>query len=76
MVVDGALVIKLPAGRCAELTATKSGRAFEIGRRRMREWVQIGEIDQARWTELAEEARAFVERAGGRESQPNKREQA
>jgi TfoX/Sxy family transcriptional regulator of competence genes len=59
MHVRGELVVKLPAERCAELVASGAGRPFEAGRRRMREWVTIGEADVGRWPELAEEALAF-----------------
>jgi hypothetical protein len=57
-------VVKLPAERCAELIGTGSAHAFEVGRRRMREWVRIGEVDDARWARLAQEARTYV--AAGR----------
>ena len=60
MLVDGELVVKLPASRCAELVDTGSADAFRIGRRRMREWVRIGRVDEHEWLALAREARDFV----------------
>jgi TfoX/Sxy family transcriptional regulator of competence genes len=61
MLVDGELVVKLPAARCAELVEAGAGRPFESGRRRMREWVTItGAPEPVRWGELADEAFAFV----------------
>jgi hypothetical protein len=57
MLVDGELVVKLPAERCAELVAAGHARPFRSGRREMREWVVVGEGD---WVALAEEAHAFV----------------
>lgn len=65
MLVDDALVVKLPADRCAELTAAGSGDAFEVGRRRMREWVRISEVNEPRWHRLAREAQAYVQRSRG-----------
>jgi uncharacterized protein YndB with AHSA1/START domain len=61
MLVDGELVVKLPAERCAELVAAGEGRPFESGRRSMREWVAVGSASAGRWTALAEDARAFVD---------------
>ncbi len=58
MEVDGDLVVKLPAARCAELTAAGRARPFQTGKRTMREWVVIGAGED--WLALAEEAFAFV----------------
>jgi hypothetical protein len=52
--------VKLPAERCAELIAKTSAEAFQVGDRRMREWVAVGRVDEAEWVALATEARAFV----------------
>ena len=60
MLVHGGLVVKLPAERCAALTEGGSAEAFEIGRRRMKEWVRIDGVDEDAWLALAREARAFV----------------
>jgi YjbR protein len=57
MLVDGELVVKLPADRCAALVAAGDGRPFRSGGREMREWVVVGEGD---WVALAEEAYVFV----------------
>lgn len=57
---DGELVLKLPADRCAELVEAGRGRAFEIGRRKMREWISLGEVDEQEWLRLSREARAYV----------------
>jgi hypothetical protein len=61
MLFRGQLVVKLPATRCAELAAAGAGRSFEIGTRRMREWLVIaGPPDPGAWTALADDALAFV----------------
>jgi hypothetical protein len=59
MVVDGNLVVKLPADRCAELAAGDGAAPFQIGKRQMREWVSVapGTHD---WPALAREALTFV----------------
>ena len=61
MLVRGDFVVKLPAARCAELTAAGAGRSLEIGTRRMREWLVVGgPPDPDAWTALATDALAFV----------------
>ena len=60
MLVDGELVVKLPADRCAELADAGHGRAFRSGGREMREWVVVGEEHADEWLGLAEDAHAFV----------------
>jgi hypothetical protein len=61
MLVDGELVVKLPAARCAELAGAGRGRPFERGQGRpMREWVTVGEPARGDWPALAGEALAFV----------------
>jgi hypothetical protein len=59
MLVDGELVVKLPAERCAELAAGEGATTFQVGKRQMREWVSVapGAHD---WDALAREALAFV----------------
>ena len=56
----GELIVKLPAERCGELVQAGRARPFEIGRRRMREWVRIAEVDEQEWLRLAREARDYV----------------
>jgi YjbR len=60
MLVDGELVVKLPADRCAELVAAGHGRPFRSGGREMREWVAVGDEHADEWLRLAEDAHAFV----------------
>lgn len=60
MVVDGDLVVKLPARRVEELVASGTGRPFESGRRVMREWVRLRPADETACAAYADEARAFV----------------
>jgi hypothetical protein len=60
MLVDGDLVVKLPAGRCAELVAAGHGRPFTSGGRQMREWVAVPDEHAHDWMRLAEDAYAFV----------------
>jgi TfoX/Sxy family transcriptional regulator of competence genes len=57
---DGELVLKLPAGRCTELVEAGRARPFEVGRRKMREWVSLAEVDEQEWLSLAREAREYV----------------
>lgn len=56
----GELIVKLPAERCAELVQGGRARPFEIGRRSMREWVRMVEVDEQEWLQLAREARDYV----------------
>ena len=60
MLVDGDLVVKLPADRCAEIVAAGRGRPFRAGGREMREWVAVGDAQADEWMALAEDAHAFV----------------
>ena len=60
MLVNGQLVVKLPAARCSELVERGEARPFTSGRRKMREWVSVGHSDADNWISLAEEALAFV----------------
>jgi hypothetical protein len=64
MLVRGALVVKLPAARVAELTQAGQAVHFDAGKGRpMREWAAIERSDAGVWKRLMEEA--FVN-AGGR----------
>jgi hypothetical protein len=61
MEIGGALVVKLPADRCAELVAAGGAEPFQVGKKRMREWVAV-EPGAHDWPALAREALAFVRR--------------
>jgi len=54
------LIVKLPAGRVAELIASGAGLAFAPSHRPFREWVAIPGAHEAIWAGLLDEARAFV----------------
>jgi hypothetical protein len=56
----GDLVLKLPSERCRELVEAGRARPFEIGRRKMREWVRLAEVDEQEWLRLAREACEYV----------------
>ena len=58
----GALVVKLPRDRVAELVASGEGDPFAPAGRTFREWVSIPEPDPGRWRAVLAEALAF---AGG-----------
>lgn len=60
MIHDDRLVVKLPPDRCKELAQAGGARPFEIGARRMREWVQVEPHAAHDWPALAREALAFV----------------
>lgn len=61
LVVDGDLVVKLPAERVAELVASGAGLPFEAGRGRpMREWVRLRPVDEPACAAYVAEARNFV----------------
>jgi hypothetical protein len=64
MHIDGRLVVKLPAERCAELAEADGADTFVIGKRRMREWVAV-EPGAHDWRTLAREALGFVRAGGG-----------
>jgi TfoX/Sxy family transcriptional regulator of competence genes len=59
MVSKGALVLKLPEERVNELVAEGAAQ-FEVGHRRMREWVSLQPRDARGCEDLMREARAFV----------------
>jgi hypothetical protein len=60
----GALLVKLPAPRVAQLIAAGQGEAFAPAGRVFREWVAIPTPDRGRWQPLLAEARALA--AGAR----------
>ena len=61
MLYKGQLVVKLPAGRASALVASGDGKYFDPGHGRlMREWIAFAPDLAARWSRLAEEAKAFV----------------
>jgi hypothetical protein len=61
MVSHGQLVLKLPAGRVAQLIASGAGGTYDAGKGRpMKEWVSLEPARQADWLDLAAEAMEFV----------------
>lgn len=61
MLVKGKLVAKLPKARVDELVASGAGEYFDPGHGRlMKEWVALGPKSEARWLQLAREAKRFV----------------
>jgi hypothetical protein len=59
MLVRGNLVVKLPKQRVEKLIAAGEGEPFDVGERRMREWLTVSQ--QTDWQALAEEALVFVD---------------
>lgn len=55
------LVVKLPQERAAALVADGTAQVLEMGTRRMREWVELPELDEDTWRGLMNEAAAYVE---------------
>lgn len=53
----GALLVKLPADRVAQLIAAGHGEAFAPAGRVFREWVAVPKPDRLRWRGLLTEAR-------------------
>jgi hypothetical protein len=54
------LLVKLPAGRVAELVASGGGEPFHSGGRLMREWVLLQPADEAACAAYVDEAHRFV----------------
>lgn len=54
------LLVKLPAGRVAQLVAGGDGQSFHSGGRLMREWVLLQPADEAACAAYVDEAHAFV----------------
>src|SRR5215204_1071483 len=60
MLVNGRLVVKLPAGRVAQLISSGDGLPFDAGKGKpMKEWVSLT-VDDATCRVLVAEAMAFV----------------
>lgn len=65
MVSRERLVLKLPAGRVAELIGAGVGHPYDAGKGRpMKEWVALDPGSRDGWLALASEALAFVGRNG------------
>lgn len=60
MLVRRRLVVKLPAGRCQELRAAGRAEPLAVGKRVMKEWIEVTADDRETWRDLATEACAFV----------------
>lgn len=61
MLVQGKLVVKLPAMRVDALIAARSGERFDPGHGRlMKEWLAVDPASNLGWLALAREARTFV----------------
>jgi len=65
MLVRDELVVKLPADRVAELSASGIGRPFDAGKGNpMKEWISVPSKAGRRWPAIVEEASAFVAKGG------------
>ena len=62
MLVRRRLVVKLPAGRCQALREAGLAEPLAVGKRVMKEWIEVTAEDPRTWRELAAEAYAFVGR--------------
>jgi TfoX/Sxy family transcriptional regulator of competence genes len=60
MVSKGDLVVKLPEDRVDELVAAEGGAPFEVGARRMREWIRLRPESAEACASYVTEARDFV----------------
>jgi hypothetical protein len=61
MLVDGALVLKLPGDRVADLVASGRGTPWDGGQgRRMRQWIVVDDEDLVRTLALGFEALDFA----------------
>jgi hypothetical protein len=57
---SGALLVKLPPQRVAELVGGGEGEPFAPAGRTFREWVAIPRPDRGRWQALLAEAKAYA----------------
>ena len=64
MLVRRRLVVKLPAGRCQALCEAGLAEPLAVGKRVMKEWIEVTAEDHQTWRDHATEAYAFV--GGGR----------
>ena len=60
MLPEGALVVKLPADRCAAMVEAGDGSLMVSGKRTMREWLVVDGVDEDRWAALAADALGYV----------------
>ncbi|MBO0830454.1 MAG: hypothetical protein J2P28_06445 [Actinobacteria bacterium] len=73
MLVRGALVVKLPEARVAELIAAGEGTAFDANKGTpMREWLSVDPASRLDWVWLASEALEFA-RASAALPRPGRR---
>lgn len=74
LLTRGALVVKLPAERAAELAAAGTGEPFEPSPgRAMREWLTLADTQVERWPALVDEALAYARALGPKPSKQRKR---
>lgn len=57
---SGDLIVKLPAHRVNELVDARLGQAFAPAGRTFREWLLVPDRDEQHWSDLIDEALAFV----------------
>lgn len=56
----GKLAIKLPQARVNALVERRVGERFELGRKRMKEWLTLEPTSEEDWLHLSREAMEFV----------------
>jgi hypothetical protein len=64
---SGALLVKLPVERVAQLIGAGHGEAFAPAGRVFREWVAVPRPDRRRWRSLLTEARDHAASVGAQE---------
>jgi TfoX/Sxy family transcriptional regulator of competence genes len=60
MLLKDKLVVKLPKARVTELIERRVGERFELGQKRMKEWVTLEPTSEEGWLHLSREAMEFV----------------
>ena len=60
MLPAGALVVKLPADRCAAMAEAGDGSLMVSGKRTMREWLVVDGVDEDAWAALTADALDYV----------------